>query len=138
MPSSSSSAAGTVSSRACECGAQRTSTRCCSSPGSGCCSCGSPSTPQGDPNWIEAWAELYSLHRTKAGDYGTADDSLANYVLTSEAVGEPDEFTPALRCQEKIVRNLNLIRDGRADDADWMDLAALALGAEALRRRRRS
>ena len=90
-----------------------------------------------DPLWREAWSELFGLHSEKARTYGTDADLLANYVETSEAVGEPDEFTPALRIHEKLIRALNLIRDGRADECDeWMDIAALALGAEALKRRR--
>lgn len=91
----------------------------------------------GDRGWLLAHRELRSLHVDKASTYGTDADALANYVQTSEAVGEPDEFTPALRIHEKLVRALNLIRDGRADECDeWMDIAALALGAEALKRRR--
>jgi hypothetical protein len=87
---------------------------------------------RGDPGWLAAHQQLRNLHTTKASTYGTRQDSLANYVETSEAVGEPDEFTPALRIHEKMVRALNLIRDGRADECDeWMDIAALALGAEA-------
>ena len=90
-----------------------------------------------DPGWLAVHAELADLHAEKADGYGTAEDALANYVETSEAVGEPDEFTPWLRIHEKCIRALNLIRDGRADECEEaMDVAALALGAEALRRRR--
>jgi hypothetical protein len=91
----------------------------------------------GDPGWLKVHGELAHLHADKARDYGTDTDALANYVLTSEAVGEPDEFTCWLRIHEKTVRALNLIRAGRADEnLEGVDVAALAIGAEALRRRR--
>lgn len=77
------------------------------------------------------------LHASKADGYGTEQDALANYVQTSEVIGEPDEFTPWLRIHEKCIRALNLIRAGRADECEEaLDVAALAIGAEALRRRR--
>lgn len=91
----------------------------------------------GDPGWMEVHAELSALHTSKAADYGTDDDALANYVLTSAAVGEPDEYTCWLRIHEKCVRALNMIRSGRANECgEAVDVAALAIGAEALRRRR--
>jgi len=91
----------------------------------------------GDPGWIQAWSELRDLHELKAADYGNADDSFANYVQASGAVGEPDEFVCWLRILEKAHRALNLIRAGRANEnAEGPDVAALAIGAEALRRRR--
>jgi hypothetical protein len=90
-----------------------------------------------DPGFVTVHAELLALHTEKAAGYGNADDSFANYVQTSAAVGEPDEFTCWLRIHEKCVRALNLIRQGRADDCEEaVDVAALAIGAEALRRRR--
>ena len=91
----------------------------------------------GDPGWLLVWEDLRSLHISKAADYGTTEDRLANYVLTSEAVGEPDEYTCWIRILEKAHRALVLIRGGRADEnLEGMDVAALAIGAEALRRRR--
>lgn len=94
---------------------------------------------RGDPGWLEVHAELGGLHIAKARDYGTDADPLANYVQTSEAVGEPDEFTCWLRIHEKCVRALNMIRSGRADEClEGEDVAALAIGAEALRRRRQA
>lgn len=99
--------------------------------------CGAAGRTPGDPGWLEVYGELGDLHVSKAADYGTDDDALANYVLTSEAVGQPDEFTCWLRIHEKVIRALNLIRDGRANDnLEGPDVAALAIGAEALRRRR--
>lgn len=90
-----------------------------------------------DVGWLDAWEDLRVLHTAKAADYGTDQDALANYVQASEAVGEPDEFTCWLRIVEKATRALNLIRAGRANEnEEGMDVAALALGAEALRRRR--
>lgn len=91
----------------------------------------------GDPGWLEVHAELGGLHVAKARDYGTDEDALANYVQASGAVGEPAEFTCWLRIMEKAHRALNLIRSGRADEnVEGPDVAALAIGAEALRRRR--
>ena len=91
----------------------------------------------GDQGWWLVHSELGVLHASKADGYGTDEDALANYVRTSEVVGEPDEFTCVLRMHEKIVRCLNLIRAGRANEVDeYPDLAALAVAAEALRRRR--
>lgn len=90
-----------------------------------------------DPGFVTVHAELLALHTEKASGYGDADDSFANYVQTSSAVGEPDEFTCWLRILEKATRALNLIRAGRANDnEEGLDVAALAIGAEALRRRR--
>ena len=94
-------------------------------------------TMAGDLGWLEVHGELARLHVDKAADYGTDTDAMANYVLTSEAVGEPDEFTCWLRIHEKTVRALNMIRAGRGDECEeGLDVAALAVGAEALRRRR--
>lgn len=91
----------------------------------------------GDRGWLDVHRELADLHVSKARDYGTDEDALANYVLTSEAVGEPDEYTCWLRIHEKCVRALNLLRAGRGDEnVEGPDVAALAIGAEALRRRR--
>ena len=91
----------------------------------------------GDSGWLAVWEELRDLHEAKAADYGTDTDALDNYVRASEAIGEPDEFTCWLRILEKAHRALNLIRAGRAqDNHEGPDVAALALGAEALRRRR--
>lgn len=92
---------------------------------------------RGDPGWLEVHGELLALHVEKSADYGSPEDAMSNYVLTSEAVGEPDEFACWLRMHEKVVRALNLIRAGRADEnKEGADVAALAIGAEALRRRR--
>lgn len=91
----------------------------------------------GDPGWHEVHAELAALHVEKANGYGTDDEPLSNYIETSRAVGEPDEFTPWLRIIEKSHRAMNLIRAGRADEnKEGVDVASLAIGAEALRRRR--
>ncbi len=90
-----------------------------------------------DPGWVAAYDELYDLHAEKASTYGTGDDALANYVRTSAAVGEPDEYTCWLRIMEKAQRALNMIRSVQGDECEeGMDVAALALAAEALRRRR--
>lgn len=92
---------------------------------------------RGDPGWLDIHAELLALHVDKASSYGTSEDKLANYVATSGAVGEPDEFTCWVRMLEKCQRALNLIRAGRADECEeGADVAALAVAAEALRRRR--
>lgn len=91
----------------------------------------------GDRGWLEAHAELRGLHIEKADTYGSDRDALANYVETSNAAGQPLEFTCWLRIHEKTVRALNMIAAGRADEIrEGMDVSALALGAEALRRRR--
>lgn len=90
-----------------------------------------------DPGWVEVHAELAVLHARKSGTYGTNEDAMANYTGTSEKLGQPDEYTPMVRMIEKLERAKNLIQAGRADEVkDWPDLAALAIGAEALRRRR--
>lgn len=91
----------------------------------------------GDPGFLDVYGELLDLHVSKASGYGTVAEPLANYIETSQAVGEPDEYTCWLRIHEKCVRALNLIRAGRANDnTEGVDVAALAIGAEALRRRR--
>ena len=51
----------------------------------------------GDPGWLKVWEDLHTLHVTKARDYGSNEDQLANYVQTSEVVGECDEYYPWLR-----------------------------------------
>ncbi len=91
----------------------------------------------GDEGWLAVHAELVALHLEKSGGYGTPEDALANYVETSQAAGEPDEYTCWLRIHEKCIRALNLIRAGRADEChEGTDVAALGIAAEALRRRR--
>jgi hypothetical protein len=98
---------------------------------------GDQKNPGGDEGWWLVHSELGVLHATKAEDYGTEEDALANYVQASDAVGEPDEFTCWLRILEKTHRALNMIRAGRANDnLEGADVASLAIGAEALRRRR--
>lgn len=90
-----------------------------------------------DPGWLEVYDELHDLHTEKAATYGTDQDALANYVQASAAVDEPDEFTCWLRIIEKAQRALNMILSGQADrNEEGVDVAALAIGAEALRRRR--
>lgn len=90
-----------------------------------------------DPGWIEVHAELAALHAEKSGTYGTDDDAMSNYTETAQTFGEPDEYPCALRIHEKLIRAVNLLRAGRADEIEeWPDIAALAIGAEALRRRR--
>lgn len=93
--------------------------------------------PNADPGWLKVHDELRSLHIEKSTEYGSEEDALANYVRTSEVVGEPDEFACWTRIHEKCIRALNLIKAGRADDnKEGTDVAALAIAAEALRRRR--
>lgn len=94
--------------------------------------------PGGDPDWLSAWRQLHHIHVEKADGYGNDADKLDNYVKTSEAVHQPDEFTPMVRIHEKLIRCINLVDAGRANELEeeWLDIAALALGAEALRRRR--
>lgn len=90
-----------------------------------------------DQGWIEVHAELLPLHTRKSDTYGSDRDALANYTETARKLGEPDEYVPMVRMMEKLERARNLIRAGRADEVtDWPDIAALAIGAEALRRRR--
>lgn len=91
----------------------------------------------GDPGWVKVHAELLPLHESKSDSYGTPEDAMSNYTTTAQAFGEPDEFPCALRIHEKLIRCENLLRAGRADEIkEWTDIAALAIGAEALRRRR--
>lgn len=91
----------------------------------------------GDPGWHTVHTELAALHIEKSNGYGREDEPLANYIETSQAVGEPDEFACWFRIYEKTIRALNLIRAGRANEnLEGVDVAALAIGAEALRRRR--
>lgn len=93
--------------------------------------------PEGDPGWVEVHAELLELHVQKSSTYGSPADPMANYVETSEKWGDCDEATAARRIDEKMTRARNLILAGRADEVEeWPDIAALALGCEALRRRR--
>lgn len=90
-----------------------------------------------DPGWVQVHGELGELHDRKSATYGTETDALANYTGTARKLGEPDEYVPMIRIMEKLERAKNLIRAGRADEVkDWKDIAALAIGAEALRRRR--
>lgn len=92
---------------------------------------------RGDPGWLKVHKELVALHERKASTYGTAEDPLDNYVQTSEMFGEAPEYTCLMRAQEKLFRAINMYRAGRADEVDeYPDLAALFIGAEALRRRR--
>ena len=96
-----------------------------------------PVVSGGDVGWLELLDVLRELHVRKAGTYGTDEDALANYVQTSRLVGQVDEFTPMLRITEKLERARNMVLSGRGLQVrEWMDIAALALGCEALRVRR--
>ncbi len=98
------------------------------------CRCGPKG---GDPGWHTIVREMSELHVEKSDGYGRPDEPLSNYIETSEAVGEPDEYACWFRIHEKTIRALNLIRAGRADEnKEGVDVASLAIAAEALRRRR--
>ncbi len=91
----------------------------------------------GDPGWLEAHAELRTLHRRKSRTYGTVEDPLANF--TAVADGQPAELYVIQRTIEKLTRAKNMIRAGEADAVvEYPDCASLMLCAEALRRRRLS
>lgn len=91
----------------------------------------------GDAGWLNVYDELYELHVGKAAGYGSPEDALSNYVATSAAVGEPAEYACWMRVIEKATRALNMIRSVQGNECEeGLDVAALAIAAEALRRRR--
>jgi hypothetical protein len=90
-----------------------------------------------DKGWLDVYDVLLDLHTDKASTYGSDRDALANYVETSAAVGQPPEYTCWLRIMEKAQRALNMILSVQGDECEeGLDVAALAIAAEALRRRR--
>lgn len=93
--------------------------------------------PGGDPDWLEAHAELLALHREKSSTYGTKADPLANFSESAGFLGQAAEYPVLVRMFDKLSRALHMLEAGRANEVkEWPDLASLALCAEALRRRR--
>lgn len=91
----------------------------------------------GDPNWIAAHAELLPLHLRKSSTYGNDYDPLANFMMVADFNGDDPEVYVIARIVEKLTRTSNMIRAGRAVEVkEYLDVASLALCAEALRRRR--
>lgn len=89
-----------------------------------------------DPDWVAAWQELHGVHHLKSATYGTDEDALQNFVDVARVAGLPVCLYPALRMVEKLSRASHMI--GRGDSRyveEFMDVASLALCAEALRRR---
>lgn len=90
----------------------------------------------GDSDWLDAHAELRALHVRKSATYGTDTDRFENFSAVAEANGQPPEYYVAERMLEKLTRAFNMIRAGDSRAVkEWLDLASLALCAEALRRR---
>jgi hypothetical protein len=94
-------------------------------------------TATGDPLWREAHGDLMALHLSKSATYGSDDDRLANLVEVAKVSGDAPERYALLRITEKVRRALNMLESGRFGEIEeFMDIAGLALCAEALRRRR--
>jgi hypothetical protein len=91
----------------------------------------------GDPHWLSAHAELVAVHTEKSGGYGTGADQLANFTGVSAISGDPAWLYPCRRMVEKLTRVESLAAQNRTDELaeEFMDIASLALCAEALRRR---
>jgi len=104
----------------------------CPDCGNTACCC----PPPGDPGWLAAHDELYTLHTKKSATYGTDADRLANFTKLGEAAGQPPERYAVERLIEKAIRALHMIdADIGSDVLEYKDIASLALCAEALRRR---
>ena len=89
------------------------------------------------PHIVEQWEDLIRLHIEKSATYGTDEDALANFTVTAELAEMCWEAPASLRICDKLVRAVNMVKDGCEDDvAEWPDIASLALCCEALRRRR--
>lgn len=90
----------------------------------------------GDPDWLDAHAELRELHMDKSRFYGSHDDRLANFTTVANVTGAPVELYVWMRIVEKAQRAINMIQSGRGHMVEEaMDVASLGLCAEALRRR---
>ena len=90
-----------------------------------------------DPDWLDAWRKLKTVHARKSSTYGTDDDRLANFTAVAQVTGDPPERYPLLRIVEKCERALNMLAAGDALSVqEYEDIASLALCAKALQMRR--
>lgn len=91
----------------------------------------------GDPDYLNALADLRSLHVLKSSGYGTPIDPLANFTAIAKLTGEPAYRYPRRRAIEKLARMEALEAQGRTTELEeeHLDVASLLLCAEALRRR---
>ena len=92
-----------------------------------------------DPDYTQAHKDLFELHREKSRLYGTEGDKFANLVAVAETNNRDVVLYPLDRIVEKIVRVQNIMASGNVEDVinmeELLDIAGLALSAEALHRR---
>jgi len=83
----------------------------------------------GHPMFKAHLDEFWALHQSKAGDYGTSADPLANMRDLAE-FGLPEWWLPAFRIGEKMRRVRSYIRNGSLNhdsiEDDLKDIACLS------------
>lgn len=91
---------------------------------------------QGHPIYLELTNELKELHTTKSSSYGTNRDPFANFTAVGSVSGDVRYNYPIKRCIEKLTRCVSLLDQGRDTELgeEFLDIASLALCAEAMRR----
>lgn len=91
-----------------------------------------------DRHWLDAHSALPALHAEKSSTYGNDGDRFANFtaVAAAQSGNVPRERYALERIVEKAARALNMIDAGAAHDVvEYPDIASLALGCEAMRRK---
>ena len=85
----------------------------------------------GDPRFRALLDELWALHRSKGGDYGTKGDNFANYHRAIR-LGVRPSLSVMLRMAEKVSRLESMVATGRTPNHESVqdnlrDIAAQAL-----------
>lgn len=91
-----------------------------------------------DIDFRDAHRSLLRLHAEKSSTYGSDDDRLANFAAVAGVTGRPPEVYALERIVEKASRAIHMLSSGQGLEVrEYMDIAGLALCAEALLRRSR-
>lgn len=91
----------------------------------------------GDPGYYDVWRGLWDLHLRKSSTYGVEDEKFSNFVAVAQQDGVVPEKVVLYRILEKAHRALNMIKSGQdLEVKEYVDMASLAIIAEALRCRR--
>ncbi len=95
----------------------------------------------GHPQFKAITEEMWELHQSKAGDYGSDDDPLLN-MRDLKDYGLPEWYMPAFRIGEKVRRVKSFIRNGSLNhdniENDLIDIACLSAIALILIREEKS
>lgn len=89
-----------------------------------------------DKGYEKAYVELWNLHLEKSRRYGSDRDRLGNLTAVGTATDMHGSYYPILRVIEKCQRVLELLDAGEYEEIEeFLDIAGLALCAEAMNRR---